>query len=280
MGAITGKAGAVDGAAIVRNWNISETADTQAYVASNTHGGTGRLPGNVDWSGAYDAYGHTPANMPGAGFTFTGSIDGTEGVVGLAIVDQVVITCDIEGGGILSNVTNFSANGVLDPTGAVASDTPDVIPPSAIGCKVELDEAYTTGTPVWVEVTDVRTWTLTLTSANPSYVSSSTAGQTKRNIGNLDATMSYTVYDDDIDHLIPVNTIAGMKLYVNSTLYWEILWTIFGEMSDIQVDIETSAFIGATQNASMNGLAVVSASDTIGSIKTPAASPVTIWPAA
>ncbi len=278
MSVLSGKAGAVNGAAIVRNWNISETADTQPYVASNTQCGTGRLPGNVDWSGAYDAYGHTPANMPGDDFTFTGSVNGTNGVEGAAIVDSVVITCDIAGGGIISHVVNFSADGVLDPTGGIATDATALIPPSAIGCKVEI--ATDVNTPTYVEETDVLNWTLTLTAANTPYVtsSSSPAGQTKRNIGNFDATMSYSVLEGDPGNLPTKNLIVGIRFFVDATLYWEILWGMFTDISDVQVDIETAAMVGATLNASLNAVVNLTAGDTVGSVKTPAASPVTVWP--
>lgn len=276
MSALSGKAGAVDGAAIVRNWNIGETADTQAYVASNTQCGTGRLPGNVDWAGAYDAYGHTPANMPGESFVFTGSVDGTNGATGTARVDSVVITCDIAAGGILSHVVNFSANGALTLGAAVAADATALIPPSAIGCKVALDTAI--DTPSYVDETDVLNWTLTISAANVAYVSSSTAGQTKRNEGNIDATMSWAVLEGDPANLPAKNSIAGIRLFVDATTYWEILWGMFTDISDIQVDIETAAMVGATNNAAMNGIVSVSATDTIGSIKTPAAA--TFWPAA
>jgi hypothetical protein len=237
------------------------------------------LPGNVDWSGAYDAYGHTPANMPGDGFTFTGSTDGTLGVEGVAIVDSVVITCDIAAGGILSHVVNFSANGVLDLSGGVATDATPLIPPSAIGCKVALDFSKT-DTPAFADETDVLNWTLTLTAANTPYVTSSTAGQTKRNQGNIDATMSYAVLieDGDAANLPLKNSIAAIRFHVSASLFWEIRWGIFGDISDINIDIETAAMVGATLNASLNVIENIDSTDTIGAIVNPATSD--FWPPA
>ncbi len=277
MAILSGKNGAVDGAAIVRNWNITSNADTQAYVASNTQGGTGRQTGNTDWSGAYSAYGHTPANLPGELFEFKGSVQGTTGAVSPAagaIVESVEITCDIEGGGILSHVVNFAGNGVLTKGAAIATDPTALIPPSSIGCDAQLGTLA--ASPVYTALTDVRGWTLTLTSANQPYVTSDTAGGTKRTVGNLDASMSISVYESDLTALPVENDINAIRLFVDATTHWEILWGMFGEISDILVDIETAAVIGATLNASMNGLADIASSDTIGSIKTPAAS--TFWP--
>lgn len=276
MSVISGKSGAVDGAGTVRDWSVSSSADIQAYIASNTSGGTGRLAGNKDWSGSYKAYGHTPANLPGASFTFTGSVDGTNGVTGTARVDSVDIECDIEGGGIISHTVNFSSNGALTLGSAAATDATVAIPPSAIGCDVQLGTVASS--PSWTPVTDVRSWTLTLTADNQSYVSSDTAGETKRNEGNLDATVSYSVYEGDPSGLPAVNSIAAIRLYTSASAYWELLWVMFGEASDIQTDIEGGSLVGATLNASMNAVATVGETDTVGTIKTPAEA--TIWPAA
>jgi len=230
MSILSGKAGAVDGAAIVRNWNISTTADTQAYVASNTQGGTGRQIGNTDWSGAYDAYGHTPANMPGETFEFKGSVQGTTGAVSPAsgaIVESVVITCDIEGGGILSHVVNFAGNGVLTKGAAVATDPTALIPTSSIGCDAQLGTLA--ASPVYTAITDVRGWTLTISAANQSYVSSDTAGGTKRTMGNIDATLSISVYESDLTALPVENDINAIRLFVDASTHWEILWGMFGK---------------------------------------------------
>lgn len=277
MSVISGFGGAVDTIATVREWSVSSTADIQRYVASGSKKGSSRLAGNKDWSGSYMAYGAIPAKKPGDSFTFTGSLDGTNGVTGTAMVDEVVITWDIEGGGIISHEVSFSSNGALTLGTAAATDATVPAPPTAIGTKIEESDAI--ATPAFSEITDIRTITLTLTRSNQAYVSSATAGETQRVMGPLDATVSFSLYEGDPANLIAVNAVKHLKLYVDATKFWELKWVRFGEASDIQCDVEDGALVGATQNASMEGFTDVAGTATEGYIKDPSVSPVTWWPA-
>jgi hypothetical protein len=265
MGVVSGIGGVVDSVPCVRNWSINSTADLQAGVCSASQGGTFRVAGNKDWTGSYDAYGHTPAAMPGEAFSFTGSIDGSLGASGTAIVDQVVITIDIEAGAIISHVVNFSANGALTFGAAVATDATAASPISAIGCLVKVSD---------VTETDVRTVTVTITAANTAYVSSDTAGQVQRKAGNIDANVSFTIYNDNMINPPQPNTTATLKVYVTATTFWEFDWVMFGDLTGITVDREGAAILGATVNAFMCGYSGGAA----GYIKKP--DTTTFWPAA
>jgi len=267
MGVLSGIGGAVDGEACVRTWTIATTADVQNAVCSASKQGTIVIDGNEDWSGSFTQYGHTPNRMPQDSFTFTGSIDGSNGAVGTAIVDSVEITIDIEAGAIIGIVTNFSGNGAVTLGAAVASDSTTPDPATSIGCKVEVGTMV--GSPVWTEITDVRTVTITITADNQSYVSSSTAGKTKRTAGNISAAIAVTVYEDDFADLPAVNSDARMRVYVNATEFWLFEFVRFGEASDLTVDRETAALVGATLNASWTGFAEVDGSMTEGQIVEP-----------
>ena len=94
---------------------------------------------------------------------------------------------------------------------------------------------------------------ITITAANNQYVDSSTAGQNFRKKGNLDFTFSWTRYVDDFNLLKVPGTIAKAKMYVTATLFWNLEWIIVGESTDLEVDIEAAAIVGATQNSMMNG---------------------------
>lgn len=277
MGVINGIAAAVNGANTVRKWSISTKADVQAYVASNTHGATGRLPGNEDWSGSFTGYGHTPPVMPGSALSFLGSIDGANGCSGTAIVDQVEVSIDIEGGKPVDWTCTFSGNGPLTFGAANVADATEPDPPSSIGCKVQLGTLAANA--VYTELAEVRTVKLTIKSDNKAYVSSSTAGQTKRIKGNLDWSMAISVYTDSLATLIARNTINAFRVFVDSTEYWELLWGIFGEVSGIDLDREGAGNLGAQYNVSMAGFAEIGGSNTTGSITAPGASPA-FWPAA
>lgn len=276
MSVIKGFGGAVDGVDTVRNWKIASSQDLQRYVASNTKGGSARLAGNGDWNGTYDSYGFLPDKMPGDSFTFGGSLDGTNGVTGEAMVKEVVIVVDVEAGTIISHVATFESNGALTLGAVAATDVTVPSPPSSIGCKLELSEVL--ATPSFSEVNDVRTMTLTITRSNAPYVSSSTAGGTKRVAGNWDFTFNYTVYEGDPANLIAAGAIKHVKMFVTNTLFWELKWVRYADVSDVECDIEGEGLVGATQNTSMHGYTDVATTPTEGYIKTPATSPATIWP--
>ena len=275
MTVISGEGGAVDGINTVRNWKCNTSAELQAYIASNTKGGTGRKAGNKDWSGSYDAYGHTPVKMPGDGFTFKGTMEGTKGVEGVALCDSVEIVCDIAAGAIISHVCNFSANGALARGAAVAADASTPDPPSAIGCKVAL--GTTVATPDWTDIDDVERWTLTITKEGKAYVSSSTAAQNKRKSGNIDFNIAVPVLLSDPSTVTAENVVKAIRLYVTASTYWELKWVMFGSHSDVAVDRETADIVGLTLNGSMNGWTDIGGSSTEGGIWKPSAAKW--WPA-
>ncbi len=258
----------------VRSWSVTTLKQLVPYHASNTQQGTGRIAGNGDWSGSYSGLGHTPAIFPGDTFTFTGSIDAVLGVTGAARVESIEIVIDIEGGNPIEYTVNFASNGALTRGAAVATDVSVPNPPSSIGTKVQLGTLVTT--PVYTELSDVRTVTLTFTKALPEYASSGTAGETKRVDANLDLTVSIAVYTEDFASLPAEGSEHLMRVYVDATTFWALKWVRVEELSDLEVDIETGLPVGATINAGMQGFALISAVATVGEILDPAA--VTKWP--
>lgn len=277
MSVISGFGGAVDTIPTVRGWSVTSTSDITRYVASGSKKGASRIAGNRDWNGQYTAYGGIPAKKPGDIFTFTGSLDAVNGVEGSAMVEEVVINWDIEAGGIISHEVTFSSNGVLTLGAAVATDATVPAPLPAVGTKIE--EALAIATPVFTEITDIRTITLTISRNNPSYASSSTAGDTKRVMGTLDMSISFGVYEGDPADLIAVNGVRHLKVYIDATNFWELKWVRFGEASDVDCDIEDGGLVSATMNAEMEGFTDVAGTATEGYIKDPTATPVTWWPA-
>lgn len=270
----TGINAAVDGVSTARGWEVSYTADTQKYVASNTDGGPGREDGNKDWSGSYTAYGHTPAVWPGESFTFLGSEDGAVGVSGTAIVDTITINIDFESGAIIDYTVNFSADGALTlNAAAVVADATMPAAYTSIGRKVQLKAIG----GAYADVDDVRTVTITLSAENQSYVSSSTSGWVRRNAGNFDATLSLSIYESDLSALILPNSIYSVKVYVTAAAFWEFEWIKFGEASGVTVDREGAGHIAYTANGAFTGFAEVTGSMTQGFIKNPAVA--TKWPA-
>ena len=279
MGVHSGAVGMVNGMTTVRNWQAGITAALSPYYASNTKGAGGHNAGNRDWSGSWDCYGHTPAYMPGETVSFVGSESGTKGVTGSAIVDSVTINWDIAGAKEINHTVNFSGNGAATVGAAVASidtGTPDIFSCYNLAA-VQLGDDSSTGGD-FAALANVKTAALTLTAANASTINSSSGGWTLRAAGNFTATLSITVDIDDISTLPAVNDAKAVRLYVDDTDYWEILWMRFGALSNIVVDKETNAIVGATLNAN---LVIICEDDgtTVGSITTPGAVSAW-WPAA
>lgn len=283
MSVITGIQGFVNDRECTRGWSINHTADLQPYVCSASQGGTGRVDGNKDWTGNYSAYGHTPDVMPGESFTFMGVVSGvagpaTVGAEGTARVDQVEITWDIEAGAIIAHTVNFSSNGalslgVVDSSGHTES-VPN--PVTAVGTSIDFfDEDGASDSTL--DALEVRTVTLTITCDNKSYVGSGTPGVTKRAAGNIDFTVSFTVYVDDFSDLPALNLVRELRINVDATNYWLLKWVMFGNNSGLEVDREGASLVGATCNGSMNGFTEVSGTPTVGEITGPGGSPA-FWP--
>ena len=265
MGVHSGKFGTIDGINTVRQWSINDAGETKPYVASNTLGGTGRRRGNEDWSGTANCYGCRPPVMPGDPLAFVGytapsdDVEGSNGArySGDAMVNQVAISWNWEAGDPLSYVLNFEGNGVLSgaPGAAVPDATfPDV--PVIIGRPMlwgAVDAAP--GSSEYEELDDVQSASLTITTANPSYVNSSTSGGTRRKAGNVDWTLAITMHNEGgIDLPFSKGDLIGVLLPSGvDDEYWDLRWGIVKDFTGITVDREGGAIISATINIEMAG---------------------------
>jgi hypothetical protein len=254
---LSGKSGTVDGSATVRDWSVDAEDLLAKYHASGGSEGQGALAGNTDWTGSYNAYGSLAARLPGASFTFIGTVDGVRGVEGVAMVSQNVITFDIEAGTVISHVVSFEGNGLLtrsdSVTGQPIADAVIPDPPSAKG--VLLKQAEVIDVPVFTNIADVRVITLTLTRNNPSFVSSDTAGGTQRVSGNFSAELSYTIYESDMALLPTEGDVQQFKIQIDSVAKnnYDLRWFRFENASGIEVPIESADPVGCTLNWTMSG---------------------------
>ena len=238
MGVINGVGGAVDGRSTVRQWSIREIQRGAKWVASNTSAGVARKCGVKDWRGYFTGYGHTPATFPGQTFTFTGSVDGTLGVSGPAICDRIVITWDIEAGKIIEYRVDFSANGTLSKGAGVAADATTPV----VECSTSMYVTIGGG-----QQTDIRFMRLVITCDNRPYVSSDTAGQVKRNSGNIDAECLYRLYQDVPANLPTLAVPNQLRFHVTGDpTYWEMTWMLLEEIEDYGADREGAENVGAT----------------------------------
>lgn len=276
---ISGKGGAIDGVGTVRKWTLSASAAVTQWVASGSKQGSSRVAGAEDWSATYDAYGHTPAHLPGDSFTFSGSYDGTNGWTGPGKVESVTLNWNHETGEPISHTVAFSSNGAITLGAVAATDatTPEMFP--CVGCIIKASDPLVS--PSFTEIEDIQSATLTITRALKAYSSSGTVDsgrlRTKRVTGGpWDFTFSYSQLEGDPALLFESNTVKHFQVFINDTLYWELKWARATELSGIETDYETGELIGATQNWEMEGWTDVEGSQAEGKIAAPA--PTTWWP--
>jgi hypothetical protein len=272
--------GAIDGIPIA-DCDLSYQADDVSFVNALTRGATARRSGNKDWSGGWRYHGHTPVKLPGDTFTFSATPDKTagtqKGFTGPAIVDEVTVKWDIEGGKVIEHSGKFSGTGAYTlGTVTVAADTSIPNPPTAVGTKMQ---TTTVGGSSWVELQGVRTMEFTMRRPPKEFAHAGTAGCKGRRKGNLDASLSVSIYADaDLSSQIPaLNAVNAARLFVDATLYWEIKWFKLLGVSGLKIDVETGALLGATLNFGWDAIAD-QGSPALGSIITPASA--TLWPPA
>jgi hypothetical protein len=255
--------------------------DLHKWITSATKQGHATRKGPQDWTGTYESQGFLPAKMPGDTFTFTGSYDGSTGVVGPVMVDSVVIRINQETGEPIGHTVSFSGTGLPVLGVAVATDATTPVVYSSVGLIIKASDA--SAAESFVEIEDVRSVTLTISRANTPYTSSSTVTAGQAYVGRLagpwDFSLSYSVFEGDPSVLLTLGDVHHFQVYVTSTLYWDLKWARISEVSDIEADSEGN-IVGATQNAEMEGYTEVESATVLseGYIKTPEAVPVTIWP--
>jgi len=278
MAVISGISGAVEksGAADIASvgaWSINLESGAPSHGASNTQGGTTTIPGNNDWSGSYEAFGHTPSILPNQSHGFYGSIDGVNGAHGQIRCSAVDIFIDIENGAPIVHTVEFGADGALTIEAETAADATIIEEPSSVGCKLELANVTA---PSYAVVPDVRNIRIRIMADLKSFVTSNTSGETERAPGRLTYEITFSVYTSDFSTLPAPNDVQAIRIYVTQTEYWEFRWGLFTALSDMGANINDASLVEATLTAVMKGVAEVSGNPTVGFIKKPDTS--TLWP--
>lgn len=279
MGIHSGKFGVVNGHSTIRNWTVTEARNNVRYRASNTRGGSARVPGIHTWSGSFGGYGGLPLVMPGEIFTFAGytapanNVLGANGqrITGQAIVDNIAITWDWAGGNPLSYQVNFS--GHLDPAWTSAAALSDSTIPEIEPICDKLFEFSVDDGSTFAELEDLTTATLTLTAENQAYVNSSTNCYTGRVAGPFDWTLAVTQQSDvraggDFD----IGDNLVLRAYTSATEYWLLKWGMVKDFTGLNVDRESGAILQRTINLEMNGFV----GGVVGEVEKPGA--VAFWP--
>jgi hypothetical protein len=257
---LTGLKMAINGVGGAMKWSISEKADENKIVTSDSNGATDRVNGNTDWSGDYQALGYSPAALPGESFDGQFSIDGTQGRSGMAMVDSVEIVIDQEGNKPVEHTVKFSADGALT-TGNV-----EVVigTPTAKFMSKGLKVSMSADGSSFTDLERVRKVTLTLSAENSKIADSDTNGSYERLPGVRDWTASIDCYVINASALPRPNDIRVLRIYVTADLYFELKWGKFLDPGNLQVDASGTPVAVTLQcsMAAINGT-------TLGSVKLP-----------
>lgn len=278
MAVISGVAGAVNGRSSVREWTVTGTEALNEFAGSNTNAGTGQAAGIKDWTGSYQAYGHTPSVMPGETFVFTGSTEGTLGGTGTARVKSVQIRINHETAEPISHTVNFEGTTVFTRGAAVAADAsmPDIHPPISIA-DVELGTMV--GAPAWTAIANWRTCDITLETSNPSYADSDSAGQMNRVRGKLTASISVALFMSDPSAVPAEGTAHRIRIKVATGTAPAGCWLfhfVRVRNSPVNVPIESGEKVDGTIEFAWSAYDLVDSAMTEGVIKNPAET--TYWP--
>lgn len=258
MGPITGMWGSavVSGEVLTTlgNWQITNGADTKAFAASNTRGGTSRRKGNTDWSGSYKQFAAWPTVgcMPGDIFDFIGCIgprSGTYGdagpyVAGPCIVESVQLTIDWNTNAIIEMLTTIAG------TGPLLAQTPEdyyVDESNPVGwASSEAEVKISDGAGQYFQLCAQRL-VLTLRAANQVFSNSCGAGYMQRRRGILDWGMVITLDEPDVTALpltLKPNMYIETQIEINSpTNKWSLKYGLVKEFANFNVDVETSALL-------------------------------------
>ncbi len=284
---LTGKQSRVHIGSIVANageWNIVPETDIHEKRTSATACGPVRVAGVEKWSGSYMAHGALPAILPGDAFTFTGIVSGTDVAdvarvaTGAARCHEAVITINYETGEPLAHTVSFQSNGALTypvfdtPGTAFDYDTAlgaaNFLIPNAVAMPVKSDDLSSTLT-FGDTFPDVRTVTITLSTANPERVTSSTSGVAKHDAGNIDVKVSMNVFEADPTLFLLIGDTRAYRFYTSATEYWEIDFLTVEGMSDFTIDPASPDLIGVTYELGYSAVANLNSNDTAGNVIKP-----------
>lgn len=277
MGYITGHDGMVNGAQAVRVIRISPKSPGGPYAGSNSGGAIDRIDGWKDWEAMYEAYGHTPASMPGDSLNFVGSIDGSVGVYGTSIVESFVLDIEIpqeeeQPPSPISHSVVVKGNGPLNRGAAVAVDTSVPNPPNPKDLKIQY--AQPSGSPTWTTVCSAYRSRLVIAKRNPLYRPGCNSGATFRLPGNVDVQLEFDVYESSMTSLPTEGANYSVRVYVSGTEFWEINYMKLEAIEPFEIPIETRKLVWARLRWSFKSTAVINGTATRGSIKKP---DTTVW---
>jgi len=214
MPVLSGEHAAVAGVAATRQWRLRYDATPRAYRSSATDRATARLAGPLDWRADVQTYSLDPPAMPGEVLDLQAHT-GDDQVSGQALVEAVTVSCDIESGEPPTLDLELLGDGPLTRGPAAPTADPLHLAISPLAAGVLLDG---------IEQPDVRRWSLRIFNQPHAYVTSATAGQTRRVPAALDAVVRFTQYQARAADLPQPGAVHEVSLRLDAARHWDLRW--------------------------------------------------------
>lgn len=219
MSVISGKAAVMTGIGTLRNWEITTTDTIHEPRASNTDAYPYGVVGNNDWTGKAAFYGHIPLAYPGSAITFVGAeeVTSTDTWTGAALVSLFRVRIPTNEAKPIEGYIEFASNGALsNSTGSLSDATsPTIYASKSMGA-----------TFAGSAVADVEYMEFTMTCDLQAYVSSDTAGITKRVAGHRSVTGQFGVLQTAVASILAPGTIDVLKYYVTPTTFFQFSYAV------------------------------------------------------
>jgi len=285
MGVISGRKarfqGTPDGGAATvvptfRSATITKVSGIQELVHAGTRGGRQRFAGVKDWNGSYEEYALVPTFFPGAEVEFIGSIDGTKGYKGAALVTQTVITIPVGTKGSPTVVGTFRGIEALDDADTTAVALPTVVAvPSTEGICVQL--AALAAEPVYANQDGTNEIVITLSIEDQPFHHCGSSGVMDALEGLWDANVTYKRYVDDINTLPTEGDPYHVRIPIEAdgSPYYQFEYMRVGDLSDIVFNRESGELLNVSIPLMMSMIETIGATVTVGSgVTIPAG---TVW---
>lgn len=279
---ITGVGAAINDIHCLERFKIVTSGFDNAVGCSDSAGAVVRTETNKDWKGVAVGYGYAPPKLPGDVFTFSGgglSGGGWSSAANGAIVDRVTIFANPNDSEIFYYHLFFSGNGSL----TAGSFTPQArVSPNPKG---SAERGISIGSTA---ITGISQWTLDIIATLPDPIwpagcggwpTRAPAGASRAD-AMIDAIVKWNQHPGQVSELAAVNDTEIFKLWVTSTLYWELSWM---QVSEVPEEFVVRTREGKPEWVVSEGVAKFASylNGAQGFIKTPAGtSPATFWPPA
>ena len=269
---------AIDGVGCVRELVIGETADDITIACSSSDGAFLELEGTEDWEGEYSAYGgYSPNGYPNDALSLAFNINQAvdKGGSGTAIIEAVRVNWDFVTNYPITNTVKFAGDGAFTWGAQTTSDATTPSPLPSRDGKIEIATPATS--PSFSTLGHVLGASLVVFSDTFRFADSSTTGGYEREPGILGWRVELEVHADDPSAQEALNGDKHVRMYIDSTHYWDIKWVKWKKIGDLRVSIQGHEYVTSRYRGMGTGYVTISDVWTKGALIDPADTPKTIW---